>query len=133
MKGQRIDLIGRRDANSVWLRVNGAKVPFPTSHLRLVERTEGMAGVASVPTPDVRIHVRIEQQPYGLLVTEVFTNGLGEQIGMRASDVLLTVNGTPVRSESQLMELFARPTEQIAIGSPQLGPFAIASIGVGFR
>jgi serine protease Do len=92
-----------------------------TITVKLAERTEGEGvggesveeknelGLATTNlTPDVRRALGLGSDAEGVAITDIDPNGIAYQAGLRAGQVILDVQGTPVTSVSQFKRLVAR-------------------------
>jgi putative serine protease PepD len=93
--------------------------------------THAFFGLATVPIPPAA--AAQAGVPEGLYVQAVTAGGPAAQAGLRADDVITTINGEPATSNIQLQELTLtkKPGDTVSIGYSRNGRSATAAITLG--
>ena len=87
-------VLGERDAK----KVASSKEPE-------ADKTSNVLGIEIEPLSDTAAERLELKQGKGVIITDVADDGAGASIGLRKRDVILEVDGTPVKSVSQFQEL----------------------------
>jgi putative serine protease PepD len=93
--------------------------------------THSFFGLATVPIPPAA--AAQAGLPEGLYVRAVVPGGPAETAGLRADDVITTINGEPATSNIQLQELTLtkKPGDTVSIGYSRNGKSATATVTLG--
>ena len=90
--------------------------------------THAYFGIQTAPIPPAA--AQQAGVPEGLFVQAVAPNGPAAQAGLRANDVITTIDGQPATSNTQLQELTLtkKPGETVSIGYSRAGTAATATV-----
>ena len=93
--------------------------------------THAYFGLATVPIPPAA--AQQAGVPEGLFVQAVTASGPAAQAGLRADDVITTINGDPATSNNQLQELTLtkKPGDTVSIGYSRDGKSAKTTVTLG--
>jgi serine protease Do len=86
----------------------------------------GAGGLFDAQGP--RLGIGVERGDGGLVVRDVDGDGLGKQLGLRAGDVLLEVNGQSVDSPDEVRAALEKDDRRVTIKSERAGATHVSSI-----
>jgi serine protease Do len=136
--GTKVDLEVEREGQRKKLTVRLGRLPGEEQLSRLSGEGDASPPAAGKPsTPPgaglwggkaPKLGIGVEPGADGLVIRDVETGGLGEQLGLQSGDVLLKVNGQDVKSSADVRSALERDDKRVTVESRRGGATSVSSI-----